>query len=387
MTRRFNTRAVQAGEYKDSRVGNVITPIFENATFYSPNESSDPERDHTRDKSYMYTRWGNPTLQALERKYASLDLVDEGLSFSSGMAAITTTILALLKKGDRLLSLNELYGETFLFFTKTLPSLGIEVDLVPIDRINSNELDLSGYAAVFTESIVNPTLGVSDLSLLGNRAKEMNVPVIVDATFASPYNQNPSTFDTAVTIHSGTKYLNGHSDLILGMAGFSKEYMQKLWMMRKSLGGVPDPLQAYLALRGLKTLGLRMKAHNDNAMKFSTFLSQHSKVKQVNYPGLEDFKFHDIAKRNLTGFGGMVSFELKDGLPGARNLMKRLKIGASAPSLGGVETLITLPIDTSHGSLTPEQRAEAGISEGLIRLSIGIEDSEDLIEDFQEALS
>ncbi len=387
MTSGFNTRAVQDGELRIKEFGNMTTPIFENSTFANPNESQNPATDHTRGKPYMYTRWGNPTLQSLEKKYASLDQVDEALSFSSGMAAITSSLLALLKKGDRLLSVNELYGETFLFFTKTLPAMGINVSFISTDELNSKDIDLRKYNAVYAESIVNPTLGVCDLDHIGSIAAEAGSPLLVDATFASPYNQNPSKFQASVTLHSGTKYIGGHADIILGLAGFSKDYLERIWLSRKTFGGIPDPLQAFLGLRGIKTLGLRMKVQNQNALALARFLEQHKSVRKVFYPGLESFSYHEIAKRNLKGYGGMISFELKDGVPAARKMMKNLKICSSAPSLGGIESLITLPIDTTHGSLTPAERAKMGIPEGLIRLSVGIEDSEDLIDDFQKALA
>ena len=387
MTSGFNTRAVQDGELRIKEFGNMTTPIFENSTFANPNESQNPATDHTRGKPYMYTRWGNPTLQSLEKKYASLDQVDEALSFSSGMAAITSSLLALLKKGDRLLSVNELYGETFLFFTKTLPAMGINVSFISTDELNSKDIDLRKYNAVYAESIVNPTLGVCDLDHIGSIAAEAGSPLLVDATFASPYNQNPSKFHASVTLHSGTKYIGGHADIILGLAGFGKDYLERIWLSRKTFGGIPDPLQAFLGLRGIKTLGLRMKVQNQNALALARFLEQHKSVRKVFYPGLESFSYHEIAKRNLKGYGGMISFELKDGVPAARKMMKNLKICSSAPSLGGIESLITLPIDTTHGSLTPAERAKMGIPEGLIRLSVGIEDSEDLIDDFQKALA
>ncbi len=387
MTRGFNTRAVQEGEVKDKQVGNVITPIFENSTFITPNEASGAAVDHSTGKPFLYTRVGNPTLEALERKYAALDMVDSALSFSSGMAAISTTMLSMLKTGDRLLSVSDLYGETLTLFKKTLKSFGIETDFVSLDNLNKANLDFRKYRAVFTESILNPTMGVSDIRSLGKVLLETETPLIVDATFASPFNQNPTKLGASISVHSGTKYIGGHSDIILGLAGFSSGYMKEMSAMRKNLGGVPDPIQAFLGLRGIKTLGLRMKAHNENAMKIASFLEQHQQVVKVNYPGLESSRYHEIAERNLTGFGGMISFELKGGISGARRMMSRMTLGAMAPSLGGVETLVTLPSDTSHASLSPEDRKAVGISEGLIRLSVGIEEAEDLIEDFQMALS
>ena len=382
----FNTRAVQSGEFRDERIGNVTTPIFETSTFYNPNPNASAYTDHTRNKPYMYTRWGNPTLESLERKYASLDAVEESLSFSSGMGAITSSVLSLLKKGDRLLSVKELYGETFIFFTRYLPSIGIDVDIVKLDELNSGNVNLNGYVGLYTESVVNPTLGVCDIQLLGKMTNEAGIPLLVDATFATPYNQNPSKLGAAFTLHSGTKYIGGHSDILLGLAGFEKKNMEAVWGKRKLLGASPDPIQAYLGLRGLKTLGLRMKVHNENANEIAKFLSEHKRVAKVLYPGLEGFAYNKIAKRNLTGFGGMVSFELAGGLGPARDMAKKLRLFSYAPSLGGVESLLTLPAETSHLSLTPAERKEAGIADGLVRMSVGIENKEDLIEDLKIAL-
>jgi cystathionine beta-lyase/cystathionine gamma-synthase len=382
----FNTRAVQSGEFRDEKVGNVTTPIFETSTFYNPNSSPNAYSDHTRNKPFMYTRWGNPTLEALEKKYASLDEVEEALSFSTGMGAITSTVLSLVKKGDRLISVKELYGETFIFFTRFLSSMGIEVQLAKLDDLNTGAIDLKKFSVIYTESIVNPSLGVSDVGLLGKRAEEEGVPLIVDATFASPFNQNPSKLGAAFTLHSGTKYIGGHSDILLGLAGFGRSSMESVWAKRRLLGASPDPIQAYLGLRGLKTLGLRMKAHNENGMEVARFLSEHRKVERVFYPGLETSPYYDIARKNLKGFGGMVSFELVGGLDAAKKMSRKLKIFSYAPSLGGVESLFTLPAETSHSNLTPAERKESGISDGLVRMSVGIEDKEDLVEDLKAAL-
>ncbi len=386
MERKFNTRAVHGGEYTDRAIGNVTTPIYETSTFLNPNPYPDAALDHTRNKPFMYTRWGNPTLEVLEIKYRELDDVQEALSFSSGMAAITSTVLSLVKSGDRLLSLKELYGETFTFFTKFLPMYGIKVDFVSLDELNSGTIPVKGYSGIYTESIVNPTLGISDLITIGRVAKEENIPMITDATFASPYNQNPSSLNASITIHSGTKYIGGHSDILLGLAGFKKDLMDQIWSKRKMFGSVPDPIQAFLAIRGLKTLGVRMRAHNENGHQIAKFLSEHKKIDKVHYAGLETSKYYEIGKRNLKGFGGMVSFELNGGVEEARRMAKKLKLFAYAPSLGGVESLLTLPAETSHLSLTEKERQEAGIAEGLVRMSIGIEDADDLIEDLKNAL-
>ncbi|MCL4328367.1 MAG: aminotransferase class I/II-fold pyridoxal phosphate-dependent enzyme [Candidatus Thermoplasmatota archaeon] len=385
--RGFNTRVVQSGELKDPRFGNVTTPIFENSTFESPNVNRDAYIDDTTGKPFLYTRWGNPTIQALEEKYSSAEGSERGLAFSSGMGAINAAVLSFAKKGDRILSLNELYGQTFSLFAHTFPEFGIGVDFLHLNEMNGGEYSLSGYKMLYTESVVNPTMGVSDLEEIGKKCAEEGVPLLVDATFATPYNQRPLEMGASVVVHSASKYISGHTDVIMGMVGCMKDNYGAISTMRKTLGSNADPLQAFLAMRGLKTLGLRMEKHNSNGMKISRFLEQHEKVRKVMYPGLESFPYYEIAKRNLSGFGGMVAFEVKGGLEDAREVMRNLKLISPAPSLGGVESLMTLPVDTSHVSLTPEERADAGIADGLIRLSLGIEDPEDIIEDLDRAMN
>ena len=384
--RGFNTKAVQSGEIRDPRFGNVTTPIFQSSTFIFPNYSEDAYIDHTRQEPYIYTRWGNPTLQALEEKFADLENAGKALSFSSGMSAIVSSVLSTVRKGERILSVSELYGQTHSFFTDTLPGMGIAVDFVPMRKLNSLEIPEGDYRLLYTESITNPTLQVSDISALSKIAKERSIPLMVDSTFASPYNQKPLDLGADITVQSGTKYISGHSDVILGMMTTSSGMFSKIVEMRKTLGGTPDPLQGFLAMRGLKTLGLRMEKHNRNGMEIAGFLSQHKKVKEVFYPGLENSEFHELARRVLKGYGGMVSFEVDGGIEGARKFVKNLRIAEPAPSLGGVESLVTLPIDTSHSTVSAEVRREMGINDGLVRFSTGIEDSEDLIEDLGNAL-
>ncbi len=384
--RGFNTRAVQAGEIKDPRFGNVTTPIFQTSTFEAPNTTENAYIDNTTGKPFMYGRWGNPTIQAFEEKYASLEGSGHALAFSSGMGAISATVLSMVGKGEKLLALNELYGQTYTLFARTMRGLGIETDFLTLSEINRAEFDARKYKAVFIESIVNPTMGVADVKRIARVCSEADVPLIVDATFASPYNQRPIELGARVVVHSVTKYIGGHSDLIMGIAGCSGKEFSGTANLRKALGTNPDPIQSYLAMRGLKTLGLRMEKHNSNGMTLSRFLSDHQKIRKVMYPGLETSEFHSIAKENLSGYGGMLAFEVKGGIQAARTLMKNLRIASPAPSLGGVESLITLPVDTSHGGLTPEERMKAGIPDGLVRFSAGIEDAEDLIEDFNLAL-
>jgi cystathionine gamma-synthase/cystathionine gamma-lyase len=383
----FNTKAVQSGELKDQRFGNITTPIFETSTFVFPNYEKEAYIDHTRNEPYIYSRWGNPTTQSLELKYAALEGSEEGLAFSSGMAAISTAVIAILGKGGKLLSVGELYGQTQMLFAQTLKNYGFSVDFISIRDFNAGKFDCSGYSAVYTESITNPTLMVADIRNASRICGEFDIPLLVDATFASPFNQKPITLGASVAIHSATKYISGHSDVILGLVGSDAQLFPEISSLRKSLGGTPDPLQSYLALRGLKTLGLRMAKHNTNGMELAKFLKQHKKIRKVFYPGIEESEFFDVARSNLSGYGGMVSFEIAGGIEKTRKFIANLTIASAAPSLGGVESLITLPVDTSHSKISREERLKMGIEDSLVRFSCGIEDIEDIVADFENALA
>ena len=383
----FNTKAVQSGELKDQRFGNITTPIFETSTFVFPNYDKEAYIDHTRNEPYIYSRWGNPTTQSLELKYAALEGSEDGLAFSSGMAAISTAVIAILGKGGKLLSVGELYGQTQMLFAQTLKNYGFSVDFISIRDFNAGKFDCSGYSAVYTESITNPTLMVADIRNASRICGEFDIPLLVDATFASPFNQKPITLGASVAIHSATKYISGHSDVILGLVGSGAQLFPGISSLRKSLGGTPDPLQSFLALRGLKTLGLRMAKHNTNGMELAKFLKQHKKIRKVFYPGIEESEFFDVARSNLSGYGGMISFEIAGGIEKTRKFIANLTIASAAPSLGGVESLITLPVDTSHSKISREERLKMGIEDSLVRFSCGIEDIEDIVADFENALA
>jgi len=385
--RGFNTRAVHEGEIIDKRFGNVVTPIFQTSTFIHPNDDPNAYLDSNTGKPFLYTRHGNPTVNSLEMKYASLEEAKFSISFSSGMAAISTTLTSLIKKGDKILTINQLYGQTYRLFLDLIERYEIEVDFASINEINSLDIN-KDYNIIYVESITNPTLQIVDLMELGKYCNDRNIKLVVDATFASPFNQRPLKFGADISLHSGTKYISGHSDVVIGLVSTNnKEIHSKIFDGRKTYGGSADPLSAYLSLRGLKTLGLRMERHNSNAMELAKFLSDNEKVSKVFYPGIPEFEYYDIAKKVLKGYGGMVSFEPKGGYECSKKIIKSLSLATPAPSLGGVETLVTLPRETSHASLSSEELKKMGIPEGLIRVSVGIEDIEDLIEDFKEALS
>jgi cystathionine beta-lyase/cystathionine gamma-synthase len=382
----FNTKAVSSGEIKDQKYGNVVTPIFQNATFIYPNFAHERYEDPNTSDSYIYSRWGNPTVTAVESKYAAIEDAKSTLAFSTGMAAITSLMMSLAKDRKNALSIMDLYGQTLSFFKNKLPHYGMNVDTISVDKLNALDFDPKKYDVIYAESVTNPSIKVLDLTKIGEICKENNIKLVVDATFCSPYNQATLKLGADFVLHSGTKYLNGHSDTMSGFLG-SNESLADVFDMRKNLGASMDAFQAYLVSRGIKTLGLRMKQHNNNAMEIAEFLKENSHILKVNYPGLSDDRYHEIAKRNMTGFGGMISFRVKGGLEGARKFMKNLNYISPAPSLGGVESLATLPVDTSHGSVSESDRKVIEVTEDMVRLSVGIEDAVDLMDDIGKSLN
>ncbi len=381
----INTRAVSSGELKIKEFGNVVTPIFQNATFIYPNYEKGAINDPATGKPYLYTRVGNPTINSLEQKYSSIEGSKFGISFSSGMSAISSLIFSTMKRGMKLLSASELYGQTHAFFTNKLREYGIEITFIDTDSLNKGSFKASNYDMIYAESITNPTDKVTDIELLGSICSKSKAKLVIDATFASPVNQNPLNLGADFVIHSGTKYLSGHSDTICGFIGLNTD-PKEIQDTRKNFGSVLDPTQAFLISRGMKTVGIRVERQNENAQKIAEFLEQNQKIENVFYPGLKSSPYNEIASRNLRGFGGMLSFEIKGGLESARKFMGKLKYISPAPSLGGVESLATLPVDTSHSLMSREEREKIGIRDGLVRFSCGIEDAEDLIEDISNAL-
>jgi cystathionine beta-lyase/cystathionine gamma-synthase len=383
----FNSRAVHAGDLYIPEIGNVTTPIFEDSTYLYPNDSTKTIADNTSKSTFLYSRWGNPTVQSFEDKYKSLEKTDHAVAFSSGMGAITATVLAIMKSGERMLAINVLYGQTYYFFARTLKSYGINVDMVSVDDMNNLNIQRKDYKVIYIESIPNPLMDVLDIKKIGEYCRKNGIILIVDATFASPFNQTPVDFGADIIIHSGTKYIGGHSDVLIGIVGCNNDkYYSGIVDMRKTLGASPDAFQAYLAYRGLKTLGLRMERHNSNGIKIAEFLKNSEKIEEVFYPGLNTGKYYEIAKNNLRGFGGMISFKLKGSIEESHKFIKNLEMPMPAVSLGGVESLITIPAETTHSEMTREEREKSGITDNLIRLSVGIEDSEDLINDLRQAL-
>jgi cystathionine gamma-lyase len=385
--RGFSTRAVDSGELKGIS-GSVITPIFQTSTFFYPTEDESTWRGEIPAGTYIYSRHGNPTIHAAEDKIAALEGAESALVFSSGMAATSAIALSLLKQGDRLVSMEDIYGGTYNLFKNELGRFGIETHFVPSVRTEDIITALkSNTKLLWLENPTNPLLKLVDIEEICRVARERKILVVVDSTFASPINQNPLDLGVDLVMHSCTKYLNGHSDLVAGAVAGDKDLIQEIWKRRVTLGGNLDPMGAFLLLRGMKTLAVRMRQHNENGMAVATMLQSHGKVQKVHYLGLPSHPQYELAKRTLRGYGGMVSFEVKGGIKGAETVMRHLSLINRAASLGGVESLASMPLNTSHTAFSSEERHRMGISDSLIRLSVGIEDAEDIIDDLEQALS
>ncbi|MFQ5704580.1 MAG: trans-sulfuration enzyme family protein [Gemmatimonadales bacterium] len=374
------TRAIHGSPTTAAAGSPVVSPVFQSATFANPVGSSD---------GLLYTRYGNnPNQLALAARLAALDGGESAILLGSGMAATALAHLAVLHPGDHLLASEWLYGGTRQLFDDEFGRLGIEVSYVnPSDLRNWRSNLRKNTRAVFVEAITNPLMRVIDIDYLAGFCRDLGLSLLVDSTFASPVNLRPLEVGADVVIHSATKYLNGHSDVIAGAVIGSKPVIDEIQRLMKVWGPAIDPHQAWLVERGLKTLSVRMRQHNANGVAFSKWAATHGAVVSVYYPGLGNHPDHEIASRLLDGFGGMVALDLKTDLEGTKTVLTNLKLVKHAPSLGGVETLVSQPAFTSHAGLSKKQLAVQGIPQGLIRVSLGIEDIEDVIADFEAALS
>jgi cystathionine gamma-lyase len=379
---KFETKAVHIGEepkFKDGS-GDVVVPIHLSSTF-ARKEVDKPT------KGYEYSRSGNPTRDALEKKLAVLEDANFGLALSSGSAALSVICSTLLKSNDHVVAFDDLYGGTRRLFNNVFnQNFNVEfsyVDARIIENIKNNIKD--NTKLIWLESPTNPLLKLCDIEEISAIAKEKNIIVVVDNTFMSPYFQKPLNLGADIAVHSTTKFLNGHSDSIGGGIMVSdKELYNKLKFNQNAMGTILSPFDSFLVLRGIKTLAVRMGKHNENAIKIANYLESHEKVEKVNYPGLFGHPQHELAKKQMSGFGGMVSFEVKGGLEKAKKFLLNLKIFSLAESLGGVESLIELPALMTHASVPKEERVKIGITDSLIRISAGIENVEDLIEDLDK---
>jgi cystathionine beta-lyase/cystathionine gamma-synthase len=376
----IETKLIHAGE-SDSRVmGAVSLPVFQTAMYeYAGEESYHDIR---------YIRLNNsPNHLALHQKLASLENAEAALVAASGMAAITTTLLTVLSAGDHLLAQNCLYGGTHDFLTRDFAGFGLEFDFIDGDDPDSwKSLLRPNTKAIYVEAMSNPMLQVSDLSAAAAFAKEYGLVSMIDNTFASPINFRPAERGFDLSLHSCTKYLNGHSDIVGGACIGPAHLVEKVKHKLDHLGGSMDPHAAFLLIRGMKTLALRVRHQNESTLKIARFLEEHAAIQRVNYPGLESHPNHKRARELFDGFSGVLSFEIKGGVDAAERFMQRARLPIIAPSLGGVETLMTRPSTTSHSGMTPEDRGRLGITDSLIRVSVGIESTEEIIEDFDQAL-
>jgi cystathionine gamma-lyase len=377
---RFATRAIHVGQEPDPATGATITPIYQTSTY--------TQEAPGKHKGYEYSRTANPTRSALEECVASLEGGDYGLAFASGLAATIAT-MSLLSPGDHVVAGDDLYGGTYRLFDRVLLRTGgLEFTYADTSDPGAVESALRPETKMlWIETPTNPMLALSDIATLCEMAHERGAVVAVDNTFASPYFQNPLALGADIVVHSTTKYMGGHSDVIGGAVVTSnKDFYEGIQFYQNAAGGVPGPFDSWIVLRGLKTLAIRMRQHAENALAVAEFLQDHPEVETVNYPGLPSHPQHELAKRQMSGFSGMVSITLRGGAEAAYAAVQKTRVFSFAESLGGVESLITHPATMTHAAIPREQREARGVTDGLMRLSVGIEDKEDLIADLDQAL-
>ncbi len=384
----FATLCVHGSGAPVSPTGAISVPIFQTSTFAFRDLDTAAQEFAGEKPGYIYSRLQNPTTEAFEREVAFLEHAEASAAFASGMAAVAMTLLALARPGDKILSTHTVYGGTHALFEEQLKKFDIEV--IYADSPDAAEFAAkmdSRVKAVFIETPANPTLAVLDIAAIAGIAHDWNVPLIVDNTFATPYYQSPLQLGADIVLHSTTKYIGGHGDAIGGVVAGSKTFIDELRSSGlKELGAIMSPFTAWLMLRGLKTLPVRMDRSSENAMQVAKFLDGHEKVSRVHYPGLQSHPGHDIARRQMRGFSGVLAFELHGGFPAAERMLNAVNLISLAVSLGDCDTLIEHPASMTHSSYSPEERKELGISDGLVRLSVGLEGIDDLLADLQQAL-
>ena len=376
---KFSTRAIHAGQEPDPTTGSVMTPIYQTSTYAQAGLG-----EH---KGYEYSRTSNPTRTALEACLASLEEGTYGLAFASGMAA-ETAILSLLSAGDHVISCDDTYGGTYRIFERVMRRYGVEASYVPARSVADYEKAIRpNTKMIWLESPTNPLLGLIDIRQVADLAHSRKLLVVVDNTFASPYFQQPLKLGADIVVHSTTKYINGHSDVIGGaLVTNNEEVYQSIKFYQNAAGGVPGPFDCWLTLRGIKTLAVRMRQHEANALQVARFLREHPRVEKVYYPGLPSHPDHELAKRQMSGFGGMVSFQFKGSYSDVAQMVRGFRVFALAESLGGIESLVCHPASMTHGSIPKDIREARGLTDTLLRLSIGIEDIDDILSDLEQAL-
>jgi cystathionine gamma-lyase len=377
---RFETRAVHAGQEPDPATGAIMTPIYLTSTFVQESPG--------RHKGYEYSRTKNPTRSAYEANVAALEGGRFGFAFASGLAA-SATVMHLFKAGDHVVAMDDMYGGTFRLFEQVLRDRGLEFAYADLTGpANLEAASTPRTRGVWVETPTNPTLKLVDLEAVAAVARRRGWITICDNTFMSPYFQTPLALGIDVVVHSATKYLNGHSDVIGGVVVTDRDDLaERLAFLQNAIGAVAGPMDSWLVMRGVKTLPLRMRQHAENAMAVARFLETHPRIARVSYPGLPSHPQHALAARQMRGFGGMVTCELKGGLDDARRFLERLRLFALAESLGGVESLVEHPAIMTHASIPPERRAALGLSDSMVRLSVGIEHVDDLLDDLRQALA
>jgi cystathionine gamma-synthase len=378
------TEAVRGGTSVEKKNGPLATPIYQTSTF----EVTDMQEELrlTGSDSY-YTRYGNPTSTVAEKAIAELEGADAALLFASGMSAITTSILALVKSGDHIVAQRDIYGGVIKFLSQWLPKMGIETTFVDTNDIEQHERAIRpNTKLVHIESPTNPNVRVVDLEKVAALAKKRNLITTIDSTFATPINCRPAEWGIDLVLHSGTKYFGGHSDIMCGIAAGRGDLIEQIHKARTTLGGCMDPHAAFLLLRGIKTLAVRVERQNESALKVAEFLSRHPKVTRVHYPLLKSHPDYAIARKQMKGAGGVLSFEVEGTGADACRVAEAMTLFTLAPSLGGVDSLVTIPVLTSHYMIDPELRRKMGVTEQMIRLSVGIEHVDDLIADLEKGL-
>ena len=376
---KFNTKTIHGGQKIDPAFNSVMQPIYQTSTY--------AQKSPGVNKGFEYSRTHNPTRTALQNSFASLENAKYGVAFSSGLAAIDA-IIKLLSPGDEVISTNDLYGGTFRLFTKVFEKYGVKFHFTSLHNVSDVEsLINENTKVIWAETPTNPMINIFDIEALSIISKAKNLLLVVDNTFASPYLQNPINLGADIVMHSATKYLAGHSDVVLGALMLNDdEIAEKLYFIQNASGAVPGPQDCFLTLRGIKTLHVRMQRHCENAHKVANFLNNHEMVEKVYWPGLHSHKNHDIAKKQMSGFGGMLSFRIKDfNKEQTIKFLEKLHLFTLAESLGGVESLCGHPATMTHASIPEEEREKSGVTDSLIRLSVGIEDVDDLIEDLKNA--
>lgn len=378
---KFGTKAIHAGQEPDPTTGAIMTPIYQTSTYVQESPG--------KHKGFAYARGKNPTRVALEKCIASLENAKHGLCFSSGMGA-SDAIIKLLRPGDEVIATDDLYGGSYRMFEKVFAPFGISFRYADMENAASIGKHITAKTKmIWVETPTNPLMKIVDIAAVAKIAKEKKVILVVDNTFASPYLQNPLDLGADIVMHSATKYLSGHSDVIMGATCTNDDKLQEqLAFIANSCGATPGPMDSFLVLRGIKTLHLRMERHCENGRKVAEFLLEHPKVDRLHWPGLPTHPNHQVAKKQMKGFGGMISFTIKgDNMQEAFRIASSVKVFSLAESLGGVESLVGHPASMTHASIPKEEREKAGVVDSLLRLSVGVEDAEDLVADLKQALS